>query len=314
MVRPIESVDLVIAGPTASGKSRLALALAHAMEAEIISADSRQIYREISVGTGKLRPEDREGIPHHLLDCCSLQESYSAGDFVRSARETIRDIRSRGKGVILCGGTGLYLEALLNGLVELPPRPPGHYSSFRENLRELPEEELYARLRAADPDRASQIHPHDRVRILRALYLREEFSLSATDLYDKFRGRGIGWGAILGLDPGREIRHLRISERVHAMFANGWIEEVDDLLARGFSPSAPGFDSLGYREVISFLEGKISRRDLVERVILKTRQYAKRQMTWFRHMDGIRWVDPGRGEGVPLELFSKYGTIKKISC
>jgi len=314
VVRPIESVDLVIVGPTASGKSRLALAMAHAMEAEIISADSRQIYREISVGTGKLSLEDREGILHHLLDCCSLQESYSAGDFVRSAREAICDIRSRGKGIILCGGTGLYLEALLRGLVELPPRPPGHYSSFRENLRGLSEEELYARLLVADPDRASQIHPHDRVRILRALYLREEFSLSAEDLYEKFRGRGIAWNAIIGLDPGVEIRHRRISERVQAMFANGWIEEVHDLLARGFPPSARGFDSLGYREVISFLEGKMSRTDLVERVILKTRQYAKRQMTWFRHMEGIRWVDPGRGEAVSLDLFSKYGTIKKISC
>lgn len=314
MVRPIESVDLVIVGPTASGKSRLALALAHAMEAEIISADSRQIYREISVGTGKLRLEDREGIPHHLLDCCSLQESYSAGDYVRSAREAIRGIRSRGKGIILCGGTGLYLESLLRGLVELPPRPPGHYASFRENLQELSEKELYARLLVVDPDRARQIHPHDRVRILRALYLREEFSLSATDLYEKFRGRGIACNAIIGLDPGVEIRHRRISERVQAMFANGWIEEVHDLLARGFPPSAPGFDSLGYREVISFLEGKMSRTDLVERVILKTRQYAKRQMTWFRHMEGIRWVDPGRGEAVSLELFSKYGTIKKISC
>ena len=314
MVRPIESVDLVIVGPTASGKSRLALALAHAMEAEIISADSRQIYREISVGTGKLRLEDREGIPHHLLDCCSLQESYSAGDYVRSAREAIRGIRSRGKGIIFCGGTGLYLESLLRGLVELPPRPPGHYSSFRENLQELSEKELYARLLVVDPDRARQIHPHDRVRILRALYLREEFSLSATDLYEKFRGRGIACNAIIGLDPGVEIRHRRISERVQAMFANGWIEEVHDLLARGFPPSAPGFDSLGYREVISFLEGKMSRTDLVERVILKTRQYAKRQMTWFRHMEGIRWVDPGRGEAVSLELFSKYGTIKKISC
>ena len=314
MVRPIESVDLVIVGPTASGKSRLALALAHAMEAEIISADSRQIYREISVGTGKLRLEDREGIPHHLLDCCSLQESYSAGDYVRSAREAIRGIRSRGKGIIFCGGTGLYLESLLRGLVELPPRPPGHYASFRENLQELSEKELYARLLVVDPDRARQIHPHDRVRILRALYLREEFSLSATDLYEKFRGRGIACNAIIGLDPGVEIRHRRISERVQAMFANGWIEEVHDLLARGFPPSAPGFDSLGYREVISFLEGKMSRTDLVERVILKTRQYAKRQMTWFRHMEGIRWVDPGRGEAVSLELFSKYGTIKKISC
>jgi tRNA dimethylallyltransferase len=284
------------------------------MEAEIISADSRQIYREISVGTGKLRLEDREGIPHHLLDCCSLQESYSAGDYVRSAREAIRGIRSRGKGIILCGGTGLYLESLLRGLVELPPRPPGHYASFRENLQELSEKELYARLLVVDPDRARQIHPHDRVRILRALYLREEFSLSATDLYEKFRGRGIACNAIIGLDPGVEIRHRRISERVQAMFANGWIEEVHDLLARGFPPSAPGFDSLGYREVISFLEGKMSRTDLVERVILKTRQYAKRQMTWFRHMEGIRWVDPGRGEAVSLELFSKYGTIKKISC
>ncbi|MCL5284400.1 MAG: tRNA (adenosine(37)-N6)-dimethylallyltransferase MiaA [Nitrospirae bacterium] len=313
MVRSLESVDLVIAGPTASGKSHLALALAHTMDAEIISADSRQIYREISVGTGKLRPEEREGILHHLLDCCSLTESYSAGDFVREARKAILAIRGRGKRIILCGGTGLYLEALLKGLVELPSRPPGHYAAFRERLREVPESELYARLVSIDTERAGQIHPNDRFRLLRALYLWEEFSLAPSDLYDRFRAQGIGWGAIIGLDPGQEMRLKRISDRVHSMFGKGWIEEVEALLAKGYSPEAPGFDSLGYRDVIAFLEGRISRTDLLERVILKTRQYAKRQMTWFRHMEGIRWVDPG-GEGFPLDLSSKYGTIKRISC
>ncbi len=311
MVRPLDSVDLAILGPTASGKSRLALALAHAMDAEIVSADSRQIYREIFVGTGKLLPVEREGIPHYLLDRCSVTESFSAGDFVREARKAIADIRARGKRVILCGGTGLYVESLLSGIVDLPPRPPGHYEDYREGLQAVSTEALYARLRTSDPERAAHLHPNDRFRITRALYLREEFSLPSSELFEAFRTPGMECGEILGLDPGREKRISLIENRVRAMFANGWIEEVEALLAEGVVPEAPGFNSLGYREVIAFLKGALTRPALIESVMLKTRQYAKRQMTWFRHMGGIRWIVSGSGNGDPLDLLPNYGTIEK---
>ncbi len=311
MVRPLATVDLAIVGPTASGKSRLALALAHEMDAEILSADSRQIYREISVGTGKILPEEREGIPHHLLDRCMIAESFSAGDFVREARDAIDEIRSRGKRVILCGGTGLYVESLLSGIVDLPRRPPGHYEDYRKGLLSVSTDALYDRLRESDPDRAATLHRNDRFRILRALYLREEFSLPSSALFEAFRTPGVACGEILGLDPGREKRLSLIDGRVRHMFANGWIEEVESLLRGGAEPESPGFNSLGYREVIAFLKGRLTRTALVDAVIVKTRQYAKRQMTWFRHMDGIRWIDFEPGRGAPLDLFTNYGTIGK---
>jgi 5'-methylthioadenosine phosphorylase len=314
VVRALDSVDLAILGPTASGKSRLALSLAHRMNAEIVSADSRQIYREISVGTGKLLPEEREGIPHHLLDLCPITEAFSAGDFVREARKAIAGIRARGKRVIVCGGTGLYVESLFSGIVDLPPRPPGQYEEYRQGLEAVPTDALYARLRESDPERATDLHPNDRVRILRALYLREEFSLPSAVLFESFRTQGVECGAIIGLDPGRENRQSLIESRVKAMFANGWIEEVEALLKGGVDPAAPGFNSLGYREVIAFLKGQMTRPALVEAVILKTRQYAKRQMTWFRHMEGIRWVAPGAGTTIPWSFSQIMVRSEKIAA
>ncbi len=314
MVRPMIVIDLVIVGPTSSGKSHLARTLAHTLNAEVISADSRQIYREISVGTGKVPLQEQRGITHHLMDFYAIDKPYSAGDFVRDAQTAIRDIRRRGKKVILCGGTGLYIDSLLFGLVDLPERPLAHYEAYRKRWESVATTDLFEKLKTLDQTRSDRIHPNDRFRILRALYLMDEFSLSPTDLYKTFRGDGVAYGGVIGLDPGRENLHQRIRARVNQMFEMGWIEEVESLLKAGTSPDVPGFNSLGYRDVVSFLKGEQSRADLEEKVLVKTRQYAKRQMTWFRHMQEITWVRPEKDGDVPLDLSLVCGTIGKISC
>jgi tRNA dimethylallyltransferase len=312
VVRPLKPIDLVVAGPTASGKTRLAIAWAQIFNAEIISADSRQIYREISIGTGKPSREERDLVPHHLFDLCSVTETYSAGDFVRDAKSAIRDIQERGKRVVVCGGTGLYMKALLRGLVDLPERDFSRYELYRKDQESLSTESLYDRLMEADPARGTAIHPHDRVRILRAMYLMEKYSAPPTELYERFRGEGVLALRVVGLDPGRETLHLSISDRVSRMLREGWVDEVKSLLKAGASPTAPGFNSLGYQEILDCLLGKGLWDTLESRIVLKTRQYAKRQMTWFRHMEDITWISPSDSGSFFLDPSSNYGTIKTI--
>ena len=312
MVRPLKPIDLVVAGPTASGKTCLAISWAKILDAEIISADSRQVYREISIGTGKPSKEDRDLVRHHLFDLCSVTDTYSAGDFVRDAKAAIHDIQERGKRVIVCGGTGLYMKALLQGLVNLPERDFCQYESYRKDQERLSTESLYNTLKKADSRRAMEIHPHDRVRILRAMYLMEKYSAPPTELYERFRGEGVLALRVVGLDPGRETLHLSISDRVSSMLKEGWVDEVEALLKAGVSPMAPGFNSLGYREILDCLMGKGLWDTLESRIVLKTRQYAKRQRTWFRHMEDITWISPSDSGSFFLEPSSNYGTIKKI--
>ena len=157
-----------------------------------------------------------------------------------------------------------------------------------------------------------EIHPHDRVRILRAMYLMEKYSAPPTELYERFRGEGVLALRVVGLDPGRETLHLSISDRVSRMLKEGWVAEVEALLKAGVSPMAPGFNSLGYREILDCLMGKGLWDTLESRIVLKTRQYAKRQRTWFRHMEDITWISPSDSGSFFLEPSSNYGTIKKI--
>lgn len=313
MVRSLAPVDLVIVGPTAAGKSRLAVEWARSHGGEIVSADSRQVYRGLSIGTGTPTIMERRGIPHHLLDLCSPTEVFSAGDFVRHAREAIGEIQDRGKRVVLCGGTGLYLSALRKGLVAIPSKGSAHQEAFRERLANDPTPVLHERLNASDPSRAREIHPNDRVRVLRALYLMEEFALPPSDLYAAHRGEGLTFQCLVGLWPGRETLHARIASRVRRMMEDGWVSEVRTLLDSGVPEEAPGFNSLGYRDILDVLSGRTCWEGLEERIVLRTRQYAKRQMTWFRHMEGVGWIDGPEEERRFLEADPNYAKIKTIS-
>ncbi len=302
MVRSLDPIDLVIAGPTASGKSLLALEWAQKNGAEIVSADSRQIYREISIGTGKPSLLEQEAIPHHMIDLCSVQDVYSAGAFARDARRAIERIQSRGKRVVLCGGTGLYIKALLHGIVELPEGDPSSGEDFRAAMENVPTAELYSRLANVDPERAKHLFPNDRVRILRALFLYESTGLPPTELYRLSQGEGIPIRTFVVLSPERIWLHKAIERRVALMLSHGWVEEVEDLLSRGGHPDWPGFASLGYREVMSHLAGKMTQEELLHAIVLKTRQYAKRQMTWFRHMEGAISVESPKNSGFSWSL------------
>jgi tRNA dimethylallyltransferase len=285
-------IDVVVVGPTASGKTLWAFDWACQNGAEIISADSRQIYREMEIGTAKPPDAFRREVVHHLLDIRSPEESYSAGQFVRDARTILRDIRSRGKKVVLVGGTGLYVKALLFGLADLPPEDASAREVFLSERADVSTEHLYDLLAQRDPERASAISSRDRYRILRALWLFHSCGRTPSRIYREQAGRlpDISWGEVVGLAPERKSLYERINERVLRMFESGWIEEVRQLREKGYGKTSPGFRSLGYPEILDYLSGVRSYEETLSRIQQKTRQFAKRQITWFRHMMPTRWI------------------------
>lgn len=295
---------LVLSGPTASGKSAAAMALARRLPLEIVSADSVQVYRGMDIGTAKPTPMERREVPHHLIDVADPDEPYSAGRFVRDAVEAIRDIRSRGRFPILVGGTGMYLRALIRGLDPLPSDP-----RIREGLRVRWEKEggeaLYERLRRIDPETAARIRPADRVRVLRALEIVEMTGAPASSRRTAWKG-GSETDRVLffAVRLGREALYRRIETRVDGMVRQGLVEEVRVLLARGYGPELRSMNALGYRHILRHLLGGIPMEQAILEWKRDTRRYAKRQMTWLRAERDVRWVE-GDSAHAPLEEMSK---------
>lgn len=284
-------IDLVVVGPTASGKTLWASHWARENGAEIVSADSRQIYRGMDIGTSKPDPSLMEEIPHHLIDIKSPEESYSAGQFVRDAKNAIQGILERGNKVIVVGGTGFYVKALLFGLIELPREDLSAREAFLKGKEFCSTDLLYELLLHSDPERAKMLSAGDRYRVLRALWLNEWLGMPASHLYEAQKmNTGISYGKLIGLDPGRQSLYGRIDQRAEQMLKNGWDNEVRRLLSEGFSPESYGFRSLGYKEVLQYVRGEIEKTAALKAIQQKTRQFAKRQMTWFRHMAPIDWV------------------------
>jgi tRNA dimethylallyltransferase len=295
---------VVIAGPTGSGKSSLALAIAETFHGEIVNCDSLQLYRGMDIGTAKTPEPERHGIPHHLFDILSPDELYTAGDYSRHARAVLGEIISREKLPVVVGGTGFYLHALLDGLFPGPSRS----EELRARLmkRKAPLHKLLARL---DPERARQIHPNDTKKLIRALEIcillknttTSAFASGAEALED-FRPLKIG------LDPPREELIERLAGRCVQMFERGLVDEVRHLLACGYAPSSKAFESIGYRETILFLEGKLTLEQAIRGVQISTRQYAKRQRTWFRRESGVEWIC---GFGDCIETIQKaFGLVE----
>ncbi|MHB1604914.1 MAG: tRNA (adenosine(37)-N6)-dimethylallyltransferase MiaA [Leptospirales bacterium] len=284
-------IDLVVVGPTASGKTLWASRWAREHGAEIISADSRQIYRGMDIGTSKPDPCLLKEIPHHLIDIKNPAESYSAGQFVRDAKNAIHGIMERRNKVVVVGGTGFYVKALLFGLVELPREDLEARDLFLKGKESCSSESLYELLLCCDPERAKTLSPGDRYRVLRALWLNEWLGMPASHLYETQRkNAGISYGKLIGLDPGRKILYGRIDQRAQEMLENGWDIEVRRLLSEGLSPASYGFRSLGYKEILQYVQGETGKTTALEVIQQKTRQFAKRQMTWFRHMAPIEWI------------------------
>ena len=286
-------VLVIVLGPTAVGKSRAAVDLALRFGGEVISGDSIQVYRGFDIGADKPGPEARRGVPHHLIDIVGPEVQYTAADFVRDALAAAGDIAARGRLPIVAGGTGLYLKALLDGLFPGPGRDPALREALEAEARERGLEALFSRLEAADPEYARRIRGRDRVRIIRALEVLMTTGRPLSEHFRETRSPVAGRKLVrIGLTLDRGTLCRRIEDRVDRMFARGLVEEVRGLLARGVPASAPPFRALGYRHVIRHLAGEIALEEAAALTKIETRQYAKRQMTWFRKMPGVDWFSP----------------------
>jgi tRNA dimethylallyltransferase len=276
---------VVIAGPTASGKTRLACDLAVSTGAEVVSADSQQCYRGLEAGTAKPTAEERARAPHHLLDVAEPEEQLDAARFVQLADAAIDDIAGRGRRVIVAGGTGLWIRALLRGLVQAPGASPEFRTRLRGELERHGVKALHARLAQVDPDAARGIQESDRVRIERAL---EVHALSGRRLSELQREHGFGQerypALVLRLDPPREVLQERVVRRTHALFESGALERETRLLlerCERIPPARKALKIIGYGEMADALAGRCTLAQAEERVAARTRQYAKRQRTWF---------------------------------
>ncbi len=275
---------IVITGPTASGKSAVALRVAERLRGEIVSADSMQIYKGLDIGTASPSAAERRRIPHHLVDIRYPWESYDAAQFARDARAAARAIEARGAAPLVVGGTALYLKALLEGLFDGPPAN----AEIRRRLREIAEREgsaaLHERLKQVDPDAAARLHPNDRVRLVRALEVFEQTGRPISSLQTQFGAARPGAAAVVVcLTRSLDDLDRRIDARVEAMFAQGLVEETRRALAhpKGLGPSARR--ALGYQQVLELLAGRCRFRACVQAVKQATRRFARKQLNWFRH-------------------------------
>lgn len=302
---------IAIVGPTAAGKSTLGVYLAEHLDGEVVNYDSIQVYRGFDAGTGKLSPAERRGIRHHLWDCLNPAENFTAGDFRRRALEALEEIRGRARLPILVGGTGLYLRALLLGLFEGPPRS----EELRARLAALADRRgrqfVHRLLKRLDPGSAARIDPQDRQKVTRAVEVCLLARRSLSEMHARGREPLRGFCCLkIGLDPERSRLYARINRRVERMFASGLIEEVRQMQARADAPRIKALGSLGYRQVSAALAGEISLTEALQATQTATRQYAKRQMTWFRRESEVAWFK-GFGDDVAIQL-EGLKTVRRI--
>ncbi len=283
---------VVICGPTASGKTALSIALAKAFDGEVVSADSMQIYRRMDIGTAKPTMEERQGVPHHMLDVADPGEQYSVSRYAREAGACVEDILSRGKLPIVCGGTGLYIDGLLRGA---DFQPNGADNGLRHRLEEEWEaqgaEQMMARLAAVDPESAARLHLSDKRRVLRALevYLATGETITAHNARTKAIPPRFD-AAILGLNTEpRQILYDRIDRRVGVMLEQGLIREAKSLLEDGLLEGTAA-QAIGYKELLAHFRGEMSLEQAADLIRQKSRNYAKRQLTWFRRDERVRWI------------------------
>jgi len=282
----------VIAGPTASGKSALAVELARGAGGEIVGADSQQVYRHFDVGTAKPSAEELATVPHHLISVVEPLESFSAAEYQRRADVAIEEIASRGRPVFVVGGTGLYLRVLLHGVVEAP----GAHPVLRAELEALAAAEgrevVHRKLAEVDPETAARLPPRDLVRIIRALEIHALTGKTASEFRREHAFAGERYPFRLHvLSPPREALYRAIEARTAAMFQHGLVEEVRALLARGYGEAAP-MRAVGYVQARAVVEGMLTLEEAKQQVAQETRRYAKRQLTWFRKEPGALFVEP----------------------
>ena len=297
---------VVLSGPTASGKSALALALAREFPVEIVNADSLQVYRRFDIGTAKPTAAERSGIPHHLIDVADPDEPYDAGRYVRDAERAIGEIRARGRIPMVVGGTGMYIRALLRGLDPLPSDP-----RVREELSGRWETEggaaLYAELARIDPETSAKVHPSDRLRVLRALEIAAVAGIPPSRARAAWSAPAAKHGCLfLALWPDRETLYRRIDARTDEIFRRGLAEEVRGLLASGFDRTLKPMMALGYRHAAAHLLDGVPLPETIEAVKRDTRRYAKRQVTWLSSEPDLVHIVPGEASRPPPEVVRMY--------
>lgn len=281
----------VLVGPTGSGKTSLAIEVAQGLDLEIVSADSRQVYRRLEIGTAKPTAAERAAVPHHLLDLVEPGETYTAERFGRDAAGAFAEIRARGRAPFLVGGSGLYVRAAEEGLFEGPSADPELRRRLDAEAERDGSDALHARLMAVDPESAARLHPNDRLRVVRALEVLELTGETMTELHRRHReSRPPVHVLRFGLSWPTATLDARIAARVDAMLAGGWGDEVRGMLDAGLSDS-PAMTSLGYPEVRAWVEGRLPRNEMTAQVVLATRRFAKRQRTWFRAQKPMTWIE-----------------------
>jgi tRNA dimethylallyltransferase len=292
-----EPLLIVVLGPTGSGKTALSLALAERFSGEIVNCDSVAMYREFEIGTAKPTREERSRVPHHLFDIIDPTGYMTAGEYARMARALLREISARGRTPIVVGGTGLYLRALLDGLFPGPQRSEQLRDRLRERAQRRPDY-LHRLLRRLDPAAAGKIHAHDTPKLIRAIEVCLASRQAITEMWKQGRDPLSGYRILrLGLNPERKLLYERLNRRAAQMFEAGLVEETRRLLEK-YGESARPLSSLGYRQAVQWLRGEISRDDAMAAVQQAHRNYAKRQMTWFRRESDVKWLegfgdDPG---------------------
>ncbi|NLM72940.1 MAG: tRNA (adenosine(37)-N6)-dimethylallyltransferase MiaA [Clostridiaceae bacterium] len=298
---------IVIAGPTASGKTDLAIELALKVNGEIISADSMQIYREMNIGTAKPTMEERKGIPHHMMDIVYPDEEFSVAQFQKGAKECIKDILSRGKVPIVAGGTGLYINTLVYNITFSETITDWNYRKKLENIaREQGAEALHLLLQKVDPVSAEKIHPNNVKRVIRALEVYEttgkpisQHQMESRQIKPEYDYK------IFGIEVDRDVLYSRIDVRVVKMMEMGLYEEVENILNKGYSPDLVSLQGIGYKEIIMAIQGECTLGEAVDKIKLNTRHLAKRQMTWFRKTENLKWMKTAE--------MDKRAMIKKLS-
>lgn len=278
---------IFIAGPTAVGKSEIALTLAERIGGEIISVDSMQVYRGLDIGTAKPDAATQRKIPHHLVDVCDLTEPFDAAKFVALANKAVSEIQSRKKTPVFCGGTGLYFKAFLDGLGESPAVDP----KLRAELEATPQEKLLNELRERDPAAYEKIDKKNPRRVIRALEVVRTTGKSFSSQQANWPAQGATRGKLHLFSRATEDLRKRIDSRVGEMFRLGLVEETRELLKNGLAENRTAMQAIGYRQVVEHLRGERNLADTIELIKIKTRQFAKRQLTWFRRHGNCEWIE-----------------------
>ncbi len=291
---------VVILGPTASGKTSLSLGLAQRFNGEILNCDSVALYREFDIGTAKPTPEERSQAPHHLIDVAEPTQSVTAGEYARQARQVLEEIRSRHKLPIVVGGTGLYLRALLNGLFAGPRRSEELRDRLRDRATAKGSKHLHRILLNLDPTAAARIHANDTPKLIRAIEVCLTAKAPMTELLEQGTAPLTGFRILrIGLNPGRQALYQHINQRCLKMFENGLVEETKDLFQK-YGDTAIPLAALGYKQSMQVLRGELTRSQALEAAQQAHRNYAKRQMTWFRREPDVQWL-PGFGNDEAIQ-------------